>query len=213
MDAASLLRTMGSLGAVLGLLCLALWTIRRYNICLPGTVPARGERRLAVIERIALDHRRSVALIRRDGREHLILIAPEGHQIVESGIEAPPPPPQLAAGPSDFASILAATTAAQDRVTPARDAAALVRTLAARLAPLVSRFHAHTRRLATNLAHGAATHRARARAKAVQAQPTPIAPLLGAPAVAPAPKPHASRPAKPHRPTAKRAPKQVRARG
>lgn len=86
MDLLSLLRTMGALGVVLGLLAGALWAIRRYDIKLPGRVAAGAGRRVELIERLPLDARRSVALIRRDGREHLILIGPEGSVLVETGI-------------------------------------------------------------------------------------------------------------------------------
>ena len=42
--------------------------------------------RIELIERLPLDARRSVALIRRDGREHLILVGPEGSVVLEAGI-------------------------------------------------------------------------------------------------------------------------------
>ena len=86
MDAFSLVRTLGSLGVVLGLLGGALWAIRRYDIKLPGRVAVGTGRRIEVIERLPLDARRSVALIRRDGREHLILVGPEGSVVLEAGI-------------------------------------------------------------------------------------------------------------------------------
>lgn len=87
MDAYMLLRTLGALGIVLGLLGGALWMVRRYNIRLPGRVGAGGAtRRLELVERAALDSRRSVALLRRDGREHLILLAPEGNVMLETAI-------------------------------------------------------------------------------------------------------------------------------
>ena len=86
MDVLSLLRTLGGLGIVLGLLWGALWTVRRYDIKLPGRVSASTSRRIEVVERLPLDARRSLALIRRDGREHLILLAPEGPLLVEAAI-------------------------------------------------------------------------------------------------------------------------------
>lgn len=86
MDAYSLLRTLGALGVVLGLLAGALWIVRRYDITLPGRIRNGGGRRLEVIERVTLDNRRSAALLRRDGREHLILLAPEGNVMLETGI-------------------------------------------------------------------------------------------------------------------------------
>jgi flagellar protein FliO/FliZ len=87
MDLLTLLRTLGGLVLVLGLLAGALWAVRRYDIALPGRVAIRNnERRIAVVERIALDSRRSVVLLRRDDREHLFLLMPDGATILESRI-------------------------------------------------------------------------------------------------------------------------------
>lgn len=82
-----LLRTLGGLGIVLGLLAGALWVVRRYDIRLPGRVGGGAVRRLELVERLAVDNRRTVALIRRDGREHLILLDPAGASVIEAGIE------------------------------------------------------------------------------------------------------------------------------
>jgi flagellar biogenesis protein FliO len=86
MDTYSLMRMLGALATVLGILAGALWIVRRFGIRLPGRVATGGLRRLDLIERTALDSRRSVALIRRDGREHLILLAPEGNVVIEAAI-------------------------------------------------------------------------------------------------------------------------------
>lgn len=75
-----MLRTIGALSLVLGLLGAALWIVRRYDIRMPSQwLAARGgERRLVLVERLALDGRRAVMLIRCDDREHAVLVAPEG---------------------------------------------------------------------------------------------------------------------------------------
>lgn len=86
MDLVSILRTLGGLGTVLGILSAALWLVRRYDIRLPGRTGMRRVSRLELVERLPLDARRSVALLRRDGREHLILLAPEGHLIIENAV-------------------------------------------------------------------------------------------------------------------------------
>lgn len=86
MDLASILRTLGGLATVLGMLSAALWLVRRYDIRLPGRTGMTRASRLELVERLPIDARRSVALLRRDGREHLILIAPEGHVILESAV-------------------------------------------------------------------------------------------------------------------------------
>ena len=86
MDILSFLRTIAALGIVLGLLVGALWAIRRYNIVLPGQSGGRTGRRVALIERVGIDARRSIILVRRDDREHLIMVAPDGQTVIESNI-------------------------------------------------------------------------------------------------------------------------------
>lgn len=94
MDLLSLLRTIGALGVVLGMLVGALWVVRRYDLRLPqkwlngqlfaGLGQSGSERRLELVERLAIDPRRSVVLIRRDYREFSLLIAPEGVVLLDS---------------------------------------------------------------------------------------------------------------------------------
>jgi flagellar protein FliO/FliZ len=103
-----LLRSLGALLTVLGLLVGALWLVRRYGITLPGVSLAGANqppRRLQVIERLAIDGRASLTLIRRDGQEHLLLFSQQAALLIESGIPAadpasaperhPPPLPAL----------------------------------------------------------------------------------------------------------------------
>ncbi|GFE73405.1 MULTISPECIES: flagellar biosynthetic protein FliO [Novosphingobium] len=108
MDFLSLLRTIGALGVVLGMLVGALWVVRRYDLKLPqkwlngqlfaGLGTDRGERRLELIERLSIDPRRSVVLIRRDYREISLLISPEGVVMLDS---APCIGPVTPKAPSD----------------------------------------------------------------------------------------------------------------
>lgn len=86
MDFLSLLRTLGGLGVVLGMLAGALWVVRRYDLRLPGRAIGVNDRRLELVETLPIDGRRMAVLLRRDGREHLVLIAPEGHLILETGL-------------------------------------------------------------------------------------------------------------------------------
>lgn len=104
MDILSMLRTIGALGLVLGMLGSGLWVVRRYDVKLPGRISSGGRRRVELVERLAVDGKRSVALIRRDGCEHLILIGPEGHATIETGIVAPPRP-EPAEQPADLPTI------------------------------------------------------------------------------------------------------------
>jgi len=83
-DVLAILRTMGALALLLGLLGGALWAVRRFNLRLPGAVSRHSTRRLELVERLSIDQRRSAVLIRRDDREHLLIVSPEGQVIVET---------------------------------------------------------------------------------------------------------------------------------
>lgn len=85
MDAMQLIRALGALSAVLALLGGALWAVRRYDLALPGRIGGRRASRLGLLERISLDNKRSIALIRHAEKEHLLLIAPEGNIVLDGG--------------------------------------------------------------------------------------------------------------------------------
>jgi flagellar protein FliO/FliZ len=84
MDAALLLRSAGALATVLGLLVGGLWLYRRYGNLSGLLQPAnRAPARLAVVERLSLDPRRALVLVRRDSREILLLLGPDGATVVD----------------------------------------------------------------------------------------------------------------------------------
>ncbi len=71
---------------VLGLIGLIAWAARRFGL-LRGTVrPRNGQRRLEVIETAAIDSKRRLMLVRRDGTEHLLLLGINGDLVIERGI-------------------------------------------------------------------------------------------------------------------------------
>lgn len=89
MEIFAVLRTLGALAVVLGLLVGALWLVRRYDLRLPQKWLANlgdrdAPRRLELVERLSLDPRRQVVLIRRDYKEISLLIAPEGVIMLDS---------------------------------------------------------------------------------------------------------------------------------
>ena len=78
---------------VLALIALLAWLAKRFGV--PGAlVRQRPDRRLSVVESLPLDSRHRLVLVRRDTKEHLIMLGPGGDSLIEPGIE--PPPPALA---------------------------------------------------------------------------------------------------------------------
>lgn len=87
MDIESIMRLAAALGAVLVLIALAAWGVRRLGL-IPVLAAKKGTRRIAIVDRLVIDARRSLLIIRRDGREHLVILGPSGETVVETGIEA-----------------------------------------------------------------------------------------------------------------------------
>jgi flagellar protein FliO/FliZ len=84
MDLIDIARYLGALMLVLALLGLAALAARRYG--LPGIAAGNALRRLSVVETLMIGPRHKIFLLRRDDREHLILVGPQGASVVESGI-------------------------------------------------------------------------------------------------------------------------------
>ena len=104
-----------ALVAVLALMGVAFWLVRRFAGNRLGANPGRGRMpRLAVIDAAAVDGRRRLVLVRRDNIEHLLMIGGPTDIVVESnivrasparelpqrqampGTVAPEPPPRIA---------------------------------------------------------------------------------------------------------------------
>ena len=85
MDFLELGRFAGGLALVLGLIALCAVAARRFGLV--PTARGRGQvARLGVLESAALDPKRRLVLVRRDDREHLLLLAPGRELVIESGI-------------------------------------------------------------------------------------------------------------------------------
>ena len=73
--------------AVLALIGLAAWLVRRFGVNRLGTNANRGRMpRLAVIDAAAVDGRRRLVLVRRDNVEHLLMIGGPTDIVVEPNI-------------------------------------------------------------------------------------------------------------------------------
>lgn len=79
MDVLDWLRAFVALAATLALVGLAALGARRLNM-LQGALPGAAARRMRVSERLMLDPRRSVVIVRVDDEEHVLLLSPFGER-------------------------------------------------------------------------------------------------------------------------------------
>ncbi|MBI3444980.1 MAG: flagellar biosynthetic protein FliO [Magnetospirillum sp.] len=89
MDSSAYLRFIASLVAVLGMIFVALWMVKRW---LPGALSQRrsgGGRRLGIVESLTLDTKHRLVLIRRDDHEHLLLLGTGQGLVVEADCTPP----------------------------------------------------------------------------------------------------------------------------
>ena len=114
MDVIDIVRYLGALAFVFALVVVAGLAARRYG--LPGISAGTAQRRLAVVESLMIGPRHRVFLLRRDDREHVVLLGPQGATLIESGIAAAAPavpvalpatpPKPLASAVASFESFL-----------------------------------------------------------------------------------------------------------
>ena len=86
----SLVKFFAAFVFVIGLMLVVAWLVKRAGFAGP-ILRAGQKRRLAVLESQAIDHRRRLVLVRRDGVEHLLLLGPDHALVVEGGIVPPAP--------------------------------------------------------------------------------------------------------------------------
>ena len=61
------------------------WGLKRAGLGGPAMQKA-DKRRLRVVEFLPIDHKRRLVLVRRDDREHLLILGAESETVVETGI-------------------------------------------------------------------------------------------------------------------------------
>jgi flagellar protein FliO/FliZ len=90
MDLGEYFRFFLALGFVLVLIAGLAALVRRsgFGDRLALTPSSAGERRLALVEVRPLDAKHKLVLLRRDDREHLVLLGASGDLLIESGIPA-----------------------------------------------------------------------------------------------------------------------------
>jgi len=91
MDTLGLLRAIAALIFVLGLIGAAAWAARRFGPGLGLAPKPKAGRSLGVIESLQLDARHRLVLVRRDDRQHLLLIGPSHSTVIEGSIAGAAP--------------------------------------------------------------------------------------------------------------------------
>lgn len=86
-----ILKFVAAFALVMGLMLGLAWVMKRAGLGGKSFLPG-GKRRLAIVEQLPLDHRRRLMIIRRDDRDHLIIVGPDGHLVVEGNIPVIPTP-------------------------------------------------------------------------------------------------------------------------
>ena len=87
MDFSTYFRFLIALVFVLALIGLIAWIARRFGFGRVAVRPRGAARRLEIVETAAIDAKRRLVLLRRDGTEHLVLLGANTELLVESGIE------------------------------------------------------------------------------------------------------------------------------
>ncbi|MAL80724.1 MAG: hypothetical protein CMN55_16730 [Sneathiella sp.] len=74
---------------VLGLIALITLLARRLGMVPRANRDPNAPKRLSVTDVIAIDAKRRLVLIKRDDREHLLLLGPERDLVIEQNIQLP----------------------------------------------------------------------------------------------------------------------------
>ncbi|ATC32780.1 hypothetical protein CA606_10735 [Caulobacter vibrioides] len=98
MDVIEFIRALAALAFTLGLIGLAAWALRKYGPDAIGrAIATRQDRRLKVVESLALDPTRRLVVVSLDGEERLVLLG-EG-KLLEWTPKGPPQSSALSPSP------------------------------------------------------------------------------------------------------------------
>jgi flagellar protein FliO/FliZ len=92
MDILNVLKALAALAFVLGILLGFAWLLRKYGNSL-GIKVGQDVSDLRVVEWRSLDMRRKLAVVRWDGRDHLLVLGPTNDLLVASRTAPPPTAP------------------------------------------------------------------------------------------------------------------------
>ncbi|MCI5049090.1 MAG: flagellar biosynthetic protein FliO [Rickettsiales bacterium] len=84
MDLVSISQVFLAFAIVVGLILLVGWITRKANLHHRFQMLRSADKRLSVISSLMIDPRRRLVLIKRDEKEHLVLLGPERDLLIES---------------------------------------------------------------------------------------------------------------------------------
>ena len=102
MDAGDLSRVFFAFVTVLGFIGAAALIVRKSGIA-SGAIALAKTRRLQIVETLPLDARRRIAIVRCDGREHLLVLGQNSETVIDADIPAIAALTENAAEPAPFA--------------------------------------------------------------------------------------------------------------
>jgi flagellar protein FliO/FliZ len=86
METIDYIKFVASLALVLGLMGGLALILKKIGLGNIGIVPA-DKRRLKIVEILPLDARRKALILRRDDKEHLVILGVNGETVIETDIE------------------------------------------------------------------------------------------------------------------------------
>lgn len=87
MDSVSLIKFASAFVFVICLMLLLSWILKRSGFSGQSMLPS-ARRRLKIVETLPIDHRRRLAIVRCDQREHLLVLGAAGETVIENNIPA-----------------------------------------------------------------------------------------------------------------------------
>jgi len=89
MEFADYLRFLAGFIFILSLIGLCAWSAKRFGLAARLQGVRGPDARLSVVETLSIDMKHKLLLIRRDGKEHLIMVGADRDLLVEANIDAP----------------------------------------------------------------------------------------------------------------------------
>jgi len=85
MDVLFYIKALSGFVFVIALMLFLSWVMKKFG---GVTAALKSDKRLKIVEALPLDHKHRLVLVRRDNREHLLVLGPESETVIETGIVA-----------------------------------------------------------------------------------------------------------------------------